>query len=82
MAGRCMITLEDKATKQSVSVITSEDEAPFARREHGSTSMGPMGIQGTHCTVEIGLSLLDQATKDWPTNVAGGTVGFAGVSIG
>jgi hypothetical protein len=81
LAGRCVITLEDKASNQSITVITAEDEEPFARRGFGSDSMGPMGIQGVYCSVEVGLGLLNKAIKQWPTDMKPDTVVYAGMRI-
>jgi hypothetical protein len=44
--------------------------------------MGPMGIHGIDCTVEVGSALLRQATNQWPDNVTPKQVGYAGILVG
>ena len=81
LAGRCMITIEDKGTRQSITVITADNEKPYARREYGSEDMGPMGIQGFDCTEAVGLALLEHVTSHWPAAVGPQSVVYAGVRI-
>ena len=65
--GRCIMTLKDDATSQTLTVITIEDEEPFAgRKYHRDAGMGPMGIQGTDCTKDTAIRLLEVASRAWP----------------
>lgn len=69
-AGRVLITLTDTESKESITLITAEDEKPYARRElTGSEDMGPMGIQGLDCTEDAALYLLELAMANFPTAV-------------
>lgn len=67
-AGRTLITLEETATQEFVTLITADDEKPYARREHGH-DMGPMGIHGHCCTEDTAMRLLDAAIADFPSIV-------------
>jgi hypothetical protein len=66
-AGRVLITLTDVESQQFITIITAEDEEPYARSElSGSDSMGPMGIQQLCCTERTALYLLDMAIAKFP----------------
>jgi len=67
--GRTIITLAD-VSDESLTVITAEDEKPYARREFGNDDMGPMGIQGMDCTEKMGVSLLERALANFPKLIA------------
>lgn len=77
IAGRCMITLRDDETKQSLTLITADDEEPFTRLKWGSKSMGPMGIQGLDCTEETAVRLLAQTIRSFPEIQASKEVSIA-----
>ena len=67
IAGRCSITLNDDLTDQSITVITVEDEAPFAGRKYNpKAGMGPMGINGIYSTKDTAIRLLQFAISNWP----------------
>ena len=78
IAGRCLITLEDQASKQQVTLITADDEKPYerlkmpglpsryARHRSRSTPMGAMGVQSYECTFETAMTLLGKARTAFP----------------
>jgi hypothetical protein len=70
LAGRCLITLKDEKTQETLTLITADDEKPFSRQKWmipgHLKGMGPMGIQGYDCTEETAKRLLTLAITSFP----------------
>lgn len=65
-AGRTLITLRAENSHEFITLITAEDEEPYARRDCGNEDMGPMGVQGYGCTEETATRLLEAAIGNFP----------------
>lgn len=67
-AGRCLLTIG--AEDRSVTLITTDSEAPYARRPDGyepatGDKMGPMGVQSVDATADEAVSLIWQVMENW-----------------